>query len=448
MHTRGESRVSKRADVLKKTADAIRLIHAEMPDDVEGLVSDTVRRFRDHVNPGFLQYRKSVSTDYTAVEWADSGVTFIDAHGREFIDCLGGYGIYNVGHRHPALVAAVTAQLGKQALHSQELLDPLRGILAELVADLTPGDIQYAFFTNSGTEAVEGALKLARIATGRFTILATTGGFHGKSLGALSATAKGIFRQPFLPLVPGVRHVPFGDLAALRATLFAEETVGTPVAAILVEPIQGEGGIILPPPGYLEGVRAAADEFGALVIFDEVQTGMGRTGRLWASEHWGVVPDIMCLGKAFGGGVMPIGAFAAPARLWEPLMPNPFLHSTTFGGNPLACAAAIAGIHVLLEEGWVDHARDEGAYLLEGLSRVAVEYPDKVAEVRGRGLMIGVELTTGEIGYEVATALFREGVLVAGTLVHAKTLRFEPPLPIGRAVSDQIIERFRRALAG
>lgn len=410
------------------------------PEERAWVVEETVRGFRDHVNPGFLEYRKSVSTDYTAVEWDDRGVTFKDVHGKVFIDCLGGYGIYNCGHRHPKVMAAVINQLERQALHSQELLDPLRAMLAKLVADITPGDLQYSFFTNSGTESIEGAMKLARLHTGRKAYVAAVNAFHGKSMGSLSLTSKSVFRKPYLPLLAPVHHVPFGDADALEKVLSSCAFVGEDVAAVVLEPVQGEGGVHVAPDGYLPRVRELCDRYGALLVLDEVQTGMGRTGKMFACEHWDVVPDILCLGKAFGGGVMPIGAFVSTAEIWEEMTPNPFLHTTTFGGNPIACAAAIAAINVILEEKLYEKAAVVGDYFLRGLRVLADRYPQVCQEARGLGLMLGVEYRTNELGYEVAKGLFENGVLVAGTLINAKTIRFEPPLTIEKEEVDTVLD--------
>ncbi|MGQ9556973.1 MAG: putrescine aminotransferase [Desulfurispora sp.] len=416
-------------------------------EEKDWVVQSTVEAFRDHVNPGFLEYRKSVSTDYTSVEWCDSGSTFTDVYGKEYIDCLGGFGIYNVGHRHPKVIEAVINQLQRQALHSQELLDPLRGFLAKLLAQITPGDLQYAFFVNSGTESVEGALKFARMYTGRRSFIATTRGFHGKSLGSLSATAKGVFRQPFLPLIPGFHHVPYGDAAAIEMMLESCAFIGEDVAAVVLEPIQGEGGVIVPPDDYLPRVRELCDKYGALLILDEVQTGMGRTGKMFCCEHYHVVPDILCLAKAFGGGVMPIGAFVSRREIWEKLIDNPILHSTTFGGNPVCCAAAIANINVLLSENLPQRAAESGAYMIGRLRELAEKYPQVVLEVRGKGLMIGIEFVNNELGYAVAKGLFDNGVLVAGTYINSKSIRIEPPLTISREQQDQVIERLDKVLA-
>jgi putrescine aminotransferase len=417
-------------------------------EEAKWITKQTVDNFREHVNPGFLVYRKTVTQggQFAAVEWTDEGNCFKDVNGKKYIDCLGGFGIYNVGHRNPKVIKAVTDQLKRQALHSQDLLDPLRAVLAKILADITPGDLKYSFFTNSGTESVEAALKLAKMYSERSTFISTTRAFHGKSLGSLSGTAKGVFRKPFLPLIPGFRHVPFGDIDMMRKTFETCRLVGEDVAAVILEPIQGEGGIILPPEGYLKQVRELCDQYGALLIFDEVQTGMGRTGKMFAAELYDVVPDILCLAKAFGGGVMPAGAVVAKEKVFKSWFPNPFMHTTTFGGNPLACAAAIATIDILLEEKLPERAAEVGKYFLQGLKDAAKGHEDKVLEIRGIGLMIGIEFHKDEVGYEVSKAMFDKGILVAGTLVNSKTIRIEPPLTISYEEVNEVIRVFKEVL--
>ncbi|KIL36988.1 putrescine--2-oxoglutarate aminotransferase [Cohnella kolymensis] len=419
------------------------------PEEAGWITKETVEGFREYVNPGFLEYRKTVTQggQFAAVEWSDSGSCFKDVNGKQYIDCLGGFGIYNVGHRNPKVVKAVENQLKRQALHSQDLLDPLRAMLAKILERITPGDLKYSFFTNSGTESVEAALKLVKMYSERTTIISTTRAFHGKSLGSLSATAKGMFRKPFLPLIPGFKHLPFGDIDMMRKTFQTCADVGEDVAAVMLEPVQGEGGIILPPPDYLQQVRELCDEYGALLVFDEVQTGMGRTGKMFASELYGVVPDILCLAKAFGGGVMPAGAVVAKEKVFKSFFPNPFMHTTTFGGNPLACAAAIATIDVLLEENLPERAGEVGRYMLEELRKAAAGHDDKIMEIRGIGLMIGIEFHRDEVGYEVSKGMFDEGVLVAGTLINSKTIRIEPPLTISMEEVDQVVRTFLKVLS-
>jgi len=423
-------------------------------DDTHWLNEQTISGFRDHINPGFLEYRKSVTAggQFAAIEWRATGPnTLIDTNGKEYLDCLGGFCIFNVGHRNPTVVKAVEQQLAKQPLHSQELLDPLRALLAKMLANLAPGDLKYCFFGNSGTESVEAAIKLAKAYQsphGKTAFIATNGGFHGKSLGALSATSKAVFRKPFAPLIPGFRHVPFGDLEAMRDALYASLNTGDGVAAVILEPIQGEGGVILPPADYLPGVRKLCDEVGALLIIDEVQTGMGRTGKMFACEHSGVVPDILCLAKALGGGVMPISATLASEKVFSVLFDNPFLHTTTFGGNPLACAAGIAAVNVLLEERLPEQAARVGAYLLQGLQDLAADYPDLIVTVRGQGLLQAIEFQHNQLGYQFSKGMFDAGILVAGTLINSKTVRIEPPLTFTEPLIDRLLTTADTVLKG
>ena len=244
--------------------------------DVDYITWEVVEYWKDNVNPGFLDYRKSVSDEFTAIEWRDGkeagGSRFFGLGGSVYIDCLGGFGIYNVGHRHPVVVAAVRAQLRKQALHSQELLDPLRAYCAHILAKITPGNLNYAFFVNSGTEAVEACLKMTMLATKRHHFVAVVGAFHGKSLGSLACTSKKAFRGPFLPALMKVHHTPMNDINALAAYVEGAAFAGDPIAGIIIEPIIGEGGIHVLDPEFLQAARELCDLHGAKLIFDEVQS--------------------------------------------------------------------------------------------------------------------------------------------------------------------------------
>jgi putrescine aminotransferase len=408
------------------------------PAEAKKVVKESVQYWTDHVNEGFLKYRKSVSTDYAAVEWEDDGAVFRDVNGKEFLDMLGGFGVYVTGHRHPKVLKAVIDQLNRQGIHSQELIDPLRTYLAHLVALITPGDLQYAFMTNSGTESIEGCLKMAILTTGRHKLIGMIGGFHGKSMGSLGGTSKAVFREPFLPLM-NWSHVPFGDASALKTMMESCDFSGDRVAAVVIEPILGEGGIQVAPPGFLAAARELCDQYGAMLIFDEIQSGMGRTGKMFACEHDGVVPDLMALGKGFGGGVMPIGATVGTAKTWQKYIENPFLHTTTFGGNPPACAAAIATINVLLDEDLPRQAGEKGAYLLKQINALAKKHSRILKLARGRGLMLGMEFTDNDLGYEVAKELFARNILISGTYINARVLRLEPALTISRAQLDHFL---------
>jgi len=406
------------------------------------IVADTLENFTSYYNRGYLEYRKSVTEggEFAAIEWSGLGSHFEDITGRRFVDCLGGYGIYSAGIKHPKIVRAVKSQLERMPLSSQELLDPLRGALAGLLGELAPGDLQDCFFINNGTDAIEGAMKLARLYTGKRGFISCIRGFHGKSYGSLSLMGKGEYRQPFEPMLQDVYFVPFGDATAVENELKKAEAVGHGIAGVVVEPVQGEAGAIVPPADFWPRLREICTRFGVLLIADEVQTGLGRTGRMFAVEHWNVAPDILCLGKALGGGVMPLSAFISTPEIWRVLEPNPFIHSSTFGGNPLACAAGIAAVNVTLEEDLPGQAAATGEYLLGELRRLQKRFGEHLLEVRGLGLLLGMEFVDNEFGYAVAAGLFKRGVLVGGTLLNSKTIRIEPALNIPRPLVDEVLE--------
>ena len=352
-------------------------------------VDETIEKYRRYVNPGLAALMDFVG--FHAVEWSGNGVVVRDSMGVEYLDFLGGYGVFALGHAHPRVVRAVQEQAGRMPLSSRVLFNRPQADLAEKLAEITPGDLQFSFFCNSGTEAVEGALKLARLATGKTQVIGTEGGFHGKTFGGLSASGRDVYRAPFAPLLPDFLHVPFGDVQAV-ADAITEQT-----AAVIVEPVQGENGVITPPADYLPALRELCTARDVLLILDEVQTGLGRTGKLFACQHWGVTPDIMTLAKALGGGVMPIGAFMGTPAVWKAFEPNPLLHSSTFGGNELACVAGLAAVEAIIEEGLAENAAVMGARLQDGLRAVAARYPGTITEVRGIGLLIGVEFTERDI---------------------------------------------------
>ncbi|MBP2650803.1 MAG: Acetylornithine/succinyldiaminopimelate aminotransferase [Firmicutes bacterium] len=402
------------------------------------IASETLDKYEKYVNPAVARLFRFMGL--STVEWQAEGSIIRDIDGHEYVDCLGGYGVFSLGHRHPKVVEAVHRQLDLMPLSSKVLLDKPMADLAELLAQITPGDLTYSFIGNSGAEAVEGALKLARLYTGRKKMVAAVNSFHGKTFGALSATGRDLFREPFQPLLSGFTHVPFGDSQAVEAAV-DEET-----AAVILEPIQGEGGIIVPPEDYLGAARAVCDRYGALLICDEVQTGLGRTGKMFAVDHYGIVPDIITTAKALGGGVMPIGAFTARPAVWQKYIEAPFLHTSTFGGNPLACAAAIAAIGVIRDENLASRAASTGEYLIGELKKLAVYYPEVISEVRGRGLMIGMDLTKEGAGGFLMAEMINQGILVAYTLNNPKVIRIEPPLAIEMVLVDRVIAAFSEAV--
>jgi putrescine aminotransferase len=442
-------------DALDYSSRWIGLIHKnEFPTEQEAheIIAESKANFAEHYNRNWLEYRKSVTEagDWAAVEWGGSGAVFKDVLGREYLDFLGGYGMMDLGWSHPDVVETVRAQLSRSPMPSQELIDPLRGVLAKLIASVTPGDLKYSWFAASGTEANEAAMKIAKLYTGKPAFIVAVKAFHGKTLGSLSLMGKADYRAPVGAMYAGpVYHVPFGDAEAVERQLEICEKVGIGVAAVIFEPIQGEAGAIVPPDDFWPRIRAATKKHGALLIADEVQTGLGRTGKLWGVEHWNVAPDIMTVAKSLGGGVMPISAVTTTEEIYHPMMyPNPFMHTTTTGGGALACSAAIAAIHVTLRERLWEQAADKGAYLISQLENLAAQYPQIYEKITGKGLLIGMHFKSQDIGYKVAAGLFKRSVLVAGTLTSSQTIRVEPPLIVTKDQMDALLERLDDTLNG
>jgi len=360
------------------------------------------------------------------------GAALWDQEGNAYIDCVGGHGVAVVGHAHPHIVQAISEQAGRLIVCPATFPNDIRARFLERLVAVAPTGLDHLFLSNSGTEAVEAALKFARLATSRTEIVAAMRGFHGRTFGALSATWNKKYRQPFLPLVPGFRHVPFNKLAPLQAA------VGEQTAAVLLEVVQGEGGVNPARPDYLAGVREICDRAGALLIVDEVQTGFGRTGKLFAVEHFGLRPDLMTLAKGIAGGV-PMGATLMRASVAEKIRPG--VHGSTFGGNPLAAAAAIATLDVLAEEDLPRQAAEKGEYLLAALR----DLPSPIIrQVRGLGLMIGIELTRRSTPYLQQLMLqHRVLALPAG----GNVIRLLPPLVITYEQIDRVIVALRTVLS-
>jgi putrescine aminotransferase len=404
----------------------------------QALYNETYENYRDYVNPPLARVMKLSGSP---VEVSAGGAVIVDHNGKQYLDFAGGYGVFTLGYQHPRVVAAVRAQLDVMALSGRTMFNPLVGRLAKRLAELTPGDLKISFFANSGTEAVEGALKLARAATKRAKLVGTQGAFHGKTLGALSVSGREAFRAPFEPLLADAVHVPFGDLAALAALV-------DDAAAVIVEPVQGEGGVNVPPPGYLRGVRDLCDRSGAVFIADEVQTGLGRCGALFACDIEGVVPDVMTLAKGLSGGVVPVGAYIARPAVWNAAYAHaPLLHTSTFGGNPLACAAALAALDVLIDDDLSANARERGAELLAGARAIGARYPDAIAGVRGVGLLVGVELRNEGYGGTIIPELRKRGVTAAWTLNQQRVIRLEPPLIVNATQIATALRAFDEAVA-
>jgi putrescine aminotransferase len=408
--------------------------------EVEAHINAVLEKYKQYVNPGVTRLLQFAG--FGDLEVSAEGCIVTTASGARYLDFLGSFGVFTLGHRHPRVVEAVHQQLDLMPLSTRTFFNEPQALLAEKLAAITPGDLRYTFFSNSGAEAVEAALKMARIASGKTDFISTIGSYHGKTLGSLSVTGREKYRKPFEPLLPGVTFVPFNDVNAIAAAI-TDRT-----AAVIVEPVQGEGGIIPAAPGYLARIRQICTERSVLMIADEVQSGMGRTGRMFAVEHDGVAPDIMTLAKALGGGVMPIGATIATPAIWDRVYgDNPYIHTSTFGGNPLACAAGLAAIEATLDENLPERAVARGAQLLAGLQTVQSDMPAALQEVRGQGLMIGVEFAITDVAELTINGMARRGVIAAYTLNNPKVIRFEPPLIVSAEQVDTAIAAFRESVA-
>lgn len=393
----------------------------------------------DGLTERFLRFVCQTSPSPLGIEVARAeGARIWDTSGREYLDLLSGMGVANVGHRNPDVVAAIRQQAdrylhvlvyGEGALESQVEL-------ARQLAEMAPGDLSVSFFTNSGAEAIEGAMKLARKLTGRRRFVAFDGAYHGDTTGALALCGNPLYREPFEPLVDDIVRLPFGDLDALRQI---DERVG----AVVVEPIQGEGGVRIPPEPFLRSLRARCTNVGALLVFDEVITGMGRTGRWFGCQHWDTQPDVLVLAKALGGG-LPLGAFVSRPEIMSTLSHDPPLaHVTTFGGHPLSCAAGLAALRYA-----VAHRLDERAARLGDLwlSRLREMIGPVLRNVRGKGMLIGLELDTPEHTREFCRAALREGLIVNWTLHRDTVVRLAPPLIMSEDDCDQALTALEHAL--
>ena len=371
------------------------------------------------------RYLASVYQRFPITVVRGKGTKIWDANGKEYIDCMGGYGVALVGHCNDKVVKAIKEQAEKLiTCHSSCYNDARLDFLRKLIG-VAPKGLTKAYLCNSGAEACESAMKIARKYTKKHGIIAMVGSFHGKTMGALSITYAQKYRDAFAPLLEGVKFVPFGDAVKLQ------EAVDDSIGAVIVEPIQGESGIHIAPDGYLQKVREICDSKGIALIFDEIQSGLGRTGKLWAGEHWNVAPDIMCVAKGIAGGV-PMGAALAKGEMMDSLKLGE--HSSTFGGNPLACAAGKVTLECIVDDGLMNNANKVGKYFREGL--LALKDKHKIIrEVRGLGLMLAAELR-----FEVKDVLFdgiKEGLLM---LYSGKNIiRLLPPLVIDEhAVSNAL----------
>ncbi|MEC9488037.1 MAG: aspartate aminotransferase family protein [Halanaerobium sp.] len=423
-------------------------------DDALGMGLDRVmEEYKEHINPGFARLLGLLDLERQFVRAKGSKVWDVDGH--EYLDFLGGFGSLNFGHNHPRL-RSIFSKTEELPFVLQVSLNGLTAAAGHNLNQITPGHLTHTFFGNSGAEAVEGAIKLAKIYTRKPGIVYTEGSFHGKTTGALSITGREKYQKPFKPLLEACDCVPYGDLDRLEQVLKRND-----IAGVVMEPIQGEGGIIVPPEGYLQGVQDLCHKYGALFILDEIQTGMGRTGFNFACLRDGLEPDILCLAKSLGGGVMPVGAFTTRKEIWEEAygtINTCLMHTSTFGGNSLASAAVIVATQLLVEENLADRAAEMGQILIRGLVEMKNRY-ELIKAVRGRGLFVGVEFyqPAGEVLDKLSGGLVNKfsreyfAAMVAGELLNQhrvitaytinnpNVIRLEPPLVVTEEEVNRVL---------
>ncbi len=399
-----------------------------------------IELYRRHLGDG--QGRVAAMLD-TPVEVSAQGALVYTADGRELLNC-GGYGVFFVGAGHPTVLAAVREQLERMALSTRVLLNEPAALAAQALTAVAPPGLTKVHFSCSGAEAVETAIKIDR-ANGRYRLVSMRVGYHGKTIGALSLTARALYQDPFRPLLPDVTHVPFGDLPALEPVL-------GPDVCVVVEPVQSEGGVILTPPGYLTQVEALCRAAGALLVLDEVMTGLGRLGTWWGADRDGVSPDILLAGKALSGGLVPVSATLATPAVFAPFDRDPYLHTATYSAAPLAMAAVRATVAVIESENLVQRAGELGTRLRDGLATIAARHLDHlVAQVRGAGLLIGIEFRAGHHAAEFLMDLLDQDVVVNHSMNAHPVLRFTPPATLSAAHEARLlaaVERAAVALAG
>ncbi|MFJ7997459.1 aspartate aminotransferase family protein [Streptomyces sp. NPDC096310] len=374
------------------------------------------------------------------IEVASQGAWVTTSEGRTFLNC-GGYGVFLTGARHPTVIRHVAEQLATHPVATRLFLEPQVALAADALVSVVPEGLERVHFAGSGAEAVETAIKLART-RGRHRLIATENGYHGKTMGALSLTGKSVFQDPFRPLLPETSHVPFGDAAALEPLLAASPGE----ACVFIEPVQGEAGVVIPPQGYLRAVRDLCDRYGAYLVLDEIQTGLGRLGTWWGADREGISPDVLLVGKGLSGGVVPVSAVVATREAFGAFDRDPYLHTSTFSGAPLAMAAVRGSLAAMHEDDLVARSRDLGAEILPELDRIVrSHYGSAVREVRGQGLLLGIEFTDPGPAGDLLIELIMNGVIANHSLNSHLVLRFTPPAVLTRGDLDFFYEAVDRA---
>ena len=392
----------------------------------------------------YESYGRLISSSYpafltklglTGVAVKAEGATITDSNGKVYIDCVGGYGLFNIGHNNPTVIEALTDQLSERQQFTKPLISEIQVRLAERIEKITPGELTCSFILSSGSEAIDCAIKLVRLHNrSARTIITAQKSFHGHTFGALTASGIPSFKKTFEPLLPGFVSIPFGDIEAL------EQSVSAETAAVLIEPIQHEAGVLLPTNGYLQNVRKLCDERGLIMVLDEIKTGFGKTGRMFACEHYDVAPDILVLGKSLGGGLIPTGAVVAGSDLWKRFGLSFPMSASSFAGNVLACRAALSTIEFITQNGLLEDCAAKGKLLLRSFSDNVADYSGILKSVAGLGLLIGIKTKNGRAALALAREMIGRGILMVPAFGDSSVLMVEPPLVISfeqiRTVAD------------
>jgi putrescine aminotransferase len=406
--------------------------------DVEKIRKEAEDNYRQYVNPFALRMFKNASLDI--IEGKREGASVWDINGQKYIDCVTGAGIFNVGRHNPEIVEGLKKALDTYDMGGWISIVRERGLLAKKLAQISPGDLKFSLFCCGGGEAIEVAIKLARGHTDKTEIICMEDGYHGVTGFALPATGRDVYKQPFAPLAGGYKHVRYNDINAV------EEAITEETAAVLLEPIQGEGGIIPADDKYLRDLRELCTKNEILLIFDEVQTAFGRTGKMFCAEHSGVTPDIMVLAKSLSGGLYPLSCTMFTEDISEFLMTHPFIIINSFGGTSLACLTALATIEYIEKNNLPEHAAQMGERFMKGLVKLKAKYPELILDVRGRGLMLGMEFPEDSIGPRMAFQLKRNGVISIYTFNNPRIIRIMPTLVISPEEVDFVLNAFDASL--
>jgi putrescine aminotransferase len=391
------------------------------------------------INPAYPSFLNKLGLNKIAAK--AQGATITDSQGNTYIDCVGGYGLFNLGHNNPDIIESIIEQLTEQQLLTKPLISEIQVRLAECIEKITPGDLSCSFILNSGSEAIDCAIKLVRLHKGGKTIITAQKSFHGHTFGALTASGIPSFKRAFQPLLPGFISVPFGDIEALERSISAD------TGAVLIEPIQHEAGVLLPPDGYLQKVRELCDEHNLILILDEIKTGFGKTGRMFACEYYNIVPDVLVLGKSLGGGLIPAGAVVAKSHLFKRFSLSFPMSASSYAGNVLACRAVLATIRYIQESNLLSECEEKGRMLLRSFRDYVDEYPDILRSAEGLGLLIGIETQSGKTALELAKEMIQQGIIMVPAFGNSSVLMVEPPLVISFKQIRAVVDSFAAACA-